>query len=87
MAVVYGISLDVSFFFESPTGVNIDLLSIPLIPMKPSKYHANVLKTLFTTNELSICLVEKSTSDRPLSDSERLNLLKGTFINFYFYCN
>jgi hypothetical protein len=50
--------------------------------IKTSKIHLKLLKIIFTPNELAFGLVEKTSSERPLLDGDKLNLLKGSFFLF-----
>jgi hypothetical protein len=59
-------------------------LQLQLDPEKPAKFHLKLLKIIFTPNELAIGLVEKTSSEKPLLDGVKLNLLKGNFYHFKF---
>ena len=56
------------------------LLQVDLDPSKPAKYHLRILKILFAQEELAVGLVERTSSENPLLDAERINLLKGEIL-------
>ena len=79
---MFGLNLNVTFDFADQNGQKINLLQLQLDPAKPAKFHLKLLKIIFTADELAIGLVEKKSSERPLLDGVKLNLLKG---NFYYF--
>jgi hypothetical protein len=56
----------------------------PAKPAKPAKFHLKLLKNILTADELAIGLVEKTSSEKPLLDGVKFNLLKGNFYHFKF---
>ncbi len=82
MAEMFVLNLNMSFDFIDQSGQKINLLKLQLDPAKPAKFHLKLLKIIFTPNELAIGLVEKTSSERPFLDGDKLNLLKGNIFLF-----
>ena len=77
MALTCGIDQNVSFDFTNSSGKTIKLLGLQLDPSNPKKFHLKLLKIIFTLDELKIGLIEKTSSDRPLFNETKINLLNG----------
>ncbi len=69
MAETCGMNLNVNFNFIDQAGKKIGLSQVQLDPSKPAKYHLEILRILFTPEELAVGLIEKTSSEKP--DAER----------------
>jgi len=84
MAETCGMNLNVNFNLIDQAGKKIDLSQVQLDPSKPAKCHLKIIRILFTPEELAVGLIEKTSSEKPLLDAERINLLKGNKIFILF---